>query len=331
MYKFILSYIALIICIASAVKAESNVQTLYASVCEQIRPNEPKSSARVRATDKASFKAIENISALSEYRNRYDAHDYNVLVYSLVDNYLEDLAARTVKQNNNEICVEITGYLNTDNIANAISEITNKQEEQYPDKLDIEEEALTQPSPNIVPPKPTIKINDEIAVEKILEEKETAKSLALAPPSLISDKKTKIFIERTIFFNDTNTNAFHKDMSRIVEENKKNIVTTSSNLADYIIKTKVLRAKVDPINKQTNRLQMVVSVELIDVENNSSIIEHQNRFILFESSENEQGVAASLLRKLLRKAVKQVMPKIKSSLPESKSVITPSAAVDSEI
>ncbi|MBR2033538.1 MAG: hypothetical protein IKA03_02570 [Alphaproteobacteria bacterium] len=311
-------------------KAEDNIQTLYASVCELVRPDEAKSSARVRATDKASFKAIENISALSEYRNKYDAHDYNVLVYSLVDNYLEDLAARTIKQNDNEICVEITGYLNTDNVAKAINEITNKQEEQYPDKLDIEEKALTQPSPNIAPPKPTLKINDEIAVEKVLAEKEVTKPLDAIPPALINDKRTKIFIERTMFFNDTSTNAFHKDMSRIVEENNKNMVTMSSNMADYIIKTKVLRAKVDPINKQTNRLQMVVSIELFNMENNSSITEHQNRFILFESNENEQSVAASLLRKLLRKAIKQIMPKIKSSFPESKSVITPSAAVGIE-
>ena len=74
--------------------------------------------------------------------------------------------------------------------------------------------------------------------------------------------------------------------------------------ADLVIYSKVLRAKVDAINSNTNRLQMVVSVEVKNLADDSSYIEHQNRFILFKSSEDEQKVAAGLMQKLLTKAGK---------------------------
>ena len=58
-------------------------------------------------------------------------------------------------------------------------------------------------------------------------------------------------------------------------------------------------------------MQMVIALELVDNNTENSIIEHQNRFILFESSENEQKVAQDLMRKLLRKAADQIVNKIK--------------------
>ncbi len=330
MRKLILIYLLLFFALplqaAETEDQDNGVRAVYATSCEAVRADEAKSSARVRATDKASFKALENLSDLSDYRDKYDAHDYNVLVYTLVDNYLEDLAVRTLEQDNSKICVEVTGYLNQSNIEKAVQDLTAKREAQYPDKLVIEEKNLTEPSPTGLPPKPEIKISEDIAVEKILAE-ETPPPPAPAK-AIIDDGRTKVFIERTKFYNDTSTNAFQADLAAPVEENPRLAVTNSLSDADYIIKTKVLRAKVDPINKQTNRLQMVVALELINTADSSSMTEHQNRFILFESSENEQNVAASLLKKLLRKAARQIMPKIKvrEGSRGANSIITPTAA-----
>lgn len=323
MYKLVILCISLLIVVSSVAKAEDNIQTLYARVCEPIKEDESKSSARVRATDKACFKAIENISALSVYRDQYDAHDFNVLVYSLVDNHLEDLAARTVSQNNTEVCVEITGYLNILNIEQAIKYIAYKQEDSYPKSLEIEADSIVPPSPNAIPQKPNIKINQEIAVETALEdERKTAQTSPLK-----DNDKTKVFIERTEFFDNTTTNAFYADIESLFDDENKNVVTKHLSDANYILKTKVLRAKVDPLNDKTNRLQMVVAIELLNTSDNSSIIEHQNRFILFENGEDEQAVAAPLLKKMLRKAIKQIVPKIKSFVPKKGSVITPTSAV----
>lgn len=335
MRKILLTYLLLFyaapLLAAELNDEEEGVKSVYAIVCENLRNGEPKSSARMRATDKASFKALENLSDLSDYRDKYDAHDYNVLVYNLVDNYLEDLAVRTLAQDNEKICVEVTGYLSTQNIARAVSELSAKQEAKYPDQLVVEQAALTEPSPTALPPKPELKISEDIAVEKILEEEKTLpqKQIASDPISqaraAVDDGKTKVFIEQTKFYNDTATNAFHSVLAQALQENQVLAITNSLSNADYVVKTKVLRAKVDPLNSQTNRLQMVVSIELINTADASSIQEHQNRFILFESSENEQTVAASLLKKLLRKAGQQIAPKVKpkANVQATNSIITP--------
>lgn len=304
-----------------AAAEEDGLRAVYATACEPLRGDEAKSSARTRATDKASFKALENLSDLSDYRSQYDAHDYNVLVYTLVDNYLEDLAARTIEQTDDKICVEVTGYLQQDNIAKAVQELAARQEAQYPDKLSVEEEALTEPSPTALPPKPEPKISKDIAVETLLQEDAPAET-----PTTIAtnDGRVKVFIERTKFHNGTTTNAFATDLTTGLSENTQLAITNSLSEADYIVRTKVLRAKVDPINKQTSRLQMVVALELINTADSSVLTEHQNRFILFEGTENEQSVAASLLKKLLRKAAQQIAPKIKTqSGAVAGSIITP--------
>lgn len=332
---YLLIFSALPLKAAEIPEEDDGVRAVYATACENIRGEEAKSSARVRATDKASFKALENLSDLSDYRDKYDTHDYNVLIYTLVDNYLEDMAVRTLEQDEGKICVEVTGYLNRSNIDNAVRELAARREAQYPDKLVLEKTALTEPSPAGLPPKPEIKISEDIAVEKILEEEPTLPESDKAPQDPVAiaktvadDGRTKVFIERTKFYNDTSTNAFHADLARALEENSQAAVTNSLSDADYIIKTKVLRAKVDPINKQTNRLQMVIALELINTADASSMTEHQNRFILFESTENEQNVAASLLKKLLRKAGQQIAPRIKHKTGNrgSDSIITPTAA-----
>ncbi len=300
---------------------DDGIRAIYATACEPLRYGESNSAARMRAADKAAFDALENMNELSDYHSKYDAHDYRVLVYTLVDNYLEDMAVRTLQHDDKQVCVEVTAYLSQKSIEAAAQKMAAEREAQYPDSLTIEKSALTEPSPTGLPPKPEIKISQDIAVENALAEEKPA--TAAAPKT--EHGKTKVFIEKTKFYNNTDTNAFLADIAAPVEENRQLAITNSLSDADYIIKTKVLRAKVDPINKQTNRMQMVVALELINTADSSTLTEHQNRFMLFESSENEQSVAASLLRKLLRKASGQIVPKIKAKSASSvtNSIITP--------
>lgn len=321
MRKTLFIYLCINLLWISFLRAETfdpDIITLYSSVCEAIRPEESTSSTRMRATDKACFKALENIGDLSSYRSQYDDHKYNLLIYKLVDTYLEDLTTRTTSQNELKVCVEITGFLNKNNISSAAAELAETQQEAYPEKLEIEKEALTMPSPNGLPPKPEIKIDEKVAIEQA--------EIADLPSSVSKaqdNTKTKIFIESTKFFNNTSTNAFQHNIAQVLEERPDIIITTGTNDADYIIKTKVLRAKVDPINKQTNRLQMVIAIELQSTKDDFKLLEHQNRFILFENSEDEQSVASGLLKKLLKKATSQILPKIKNLTYDSGAIITP--------
>ncbi len=303
-----------------------NIISLYAQACEAVKPGEPKSSIRLRATDKASYKAVEQIAELSDYRNSFSGHDFNVLVYHLVDNYIEDLASRTIEQNEAKICVEVTGYLNSENIIKALNENHERFElsareadeenlpevPEYPDSLDVETQQPLQPAVNDLPPKPAPVISKEIAAETVL--------------TADADGRPTVYIADTEFFNNTKTASFYDEIKNVLSEKQDIFVVGETVPADYTIRAKVLRAKVDPINKQTNRLQMVIAVELTDNADGSSVVEHQNRFLLFESTDNEQAVAGGLMKKLLRKAVGQIAGYIKSGdSGNQNAIITPAA------
>lgn len=268
---------------------------IYGTACEKIKNNEPKSSIRVRATDKASFLAVNSISVLAEHKAKANEHDFNVLVYNLVDNFVEDLAVRTTKQNENEICVEVTGYL-TEN--------------------DIKEQIQNKPQENLTP--------NEEAKENIIDIEQEQKPQQQEPQNLISnniiaseterndEKKALVFIANTEFFDNTISETHSQILKNQFQTNEYFYITDQKSLADYIVKSKILRAKVDPINSNTNRLQMVVSVELENLESHVSTIEHQNRFVLFANDENEQDVAYNLMKKLFEKAGEQVLQRIES-------------------
>ena len=70
---------------------------MFATVCEKISQGESKSSARLRASDKASFKAVEEIPELREFRQYLDPHQFNLKIYKLIDNYFEDMNVITTK------------------------------------------------------------------------------------------------------------------------------------------------------------------------------------------------------------------------------------------
>ena len=89
--------------------------------------------------------------------------------------------------------------------------------------------------------------------------------------------------------------------------------------AMYAFYPKVLKAKVDSLNSQTKRIQMVVSLQLFVKDSNISFSEHQNRFVLFESSEKEQEIAQKLLHKLLRKAGRKLFDKVSQEESKRKS------------
>lgn len=109
-------------------------------------------------------------------------------------------------------------------------------------------------------------------------------------------------------------------MKQAAEERNGVKVTLDKSQAAYTLKTRVLRAKVDPLNQQTSRLQMVIAAEL-EQPGREPVVEHQNRFILFDDKDDEQAVAANLTRKLLLQASRTVLKKIK--LPQSEAIITP--------
>lgn len=332
-----------------------DIISIYGTACENIKPEEAKSSVRVRATDKASFKAVENIPELNSYGKNTNAHDFNVIIYNVVDNFVEDLTVRTTEQTAEKICVEVTGYISSENILTALNnnvakkqaledevptqapimakDIEQEEAAEYPDKLMIEDKtAEKKQAVTDFPPKPNIQINEAIAAENIIaaEANEQAQKQPTPQPQIntvadVSDK-AKVHLLPTRFYNGMTTENYLPLIKEIVEEDGDLTVIAQAYDADYIIKSEVLRAKVDPINKQTNRLQMVVALSVENAATKEITTEHQNRFVLFENGEDEQKVANNLMKKLLKKASEQTLRHIGPNTRKqksSKSIITP--------
>lgn len=283
---------------------------LYGAACEKIKPQEPKSSIRLRATDKASFEAVKNLPELAEFKAKASEHDFNVLVYNVVDNFVEDLAVRTTRQNEKEICVEVTGYVKKSNIADAASGNTGdeiaesndlKEDEKLPDPQPFQQPEEQQPAPE------TAQQPENTPVSLVPEEAQKSESQ--------DEHKQKhlLYIAPVEFYNNTTSESHKQILKEVFDKNDYFYLTDNKDLADYIITSKVMRAKVDPINSNTNRLQMVISVGVEFTDSGASTTEHQNRFILFASDDNEQEVAAKLMRKLLIKASEQILNKVEAN------------------
>lgn len=346
-----------------------DVISVYGAACEKIKADEPKSSLRVRVTDKASYVAISTLPDLVNVKKDMNEHDYNVMIYNLVDDHLEDMAVRTTKQNEQELCVEVTGYISEKNLFSAIESTLDRI--AHPD---VGEENPETESPvteeNPAPQAETVATPADSLIESEQSPAEEAVQSELQMPADIpaeaqpeadekavfpdiqpqqepageqtdnADKayvrakeaqKGLIYIAPTEFYNNTSSRKQAENLKNLFAGNDFFYITDKPELADYVIRSKVLRAKVDPINSNTNRMQMVVSVERERRDDHEKATEHQNRFMLFTSQDDEQAVAGKLLKQLLEKAGEKIMRDIEkqerkklsdSPLP---SVITPAA------
>ena len=330
------------------VENDNNAISLYANVCEKITNGESRSSARMRASDKASFKAVENIAELKPYKDEMDSHNFNLKVYKLVDNHLEDIKINVTSQSDDEVCTEVSAFISPSSIQEVfageeepLDPIITKDDFDEGNEMSLElEEDYVEENVNItIPPKPQITINEHIEYK---DDNATVPDLVLPDAQAIiqTTKKdvakkqvdedeyegyVKVFVDKTTFYDNTETDGFFTHIKD--ELSKKMHIKALSELSspDYIIKTKVLKAKVDNINSQTLRLQIVVAVDLINTQTSKTITEHQNRFVLYNSTDDSQEAASNLTKKLLIKAVRNIMPHIKDkyNTVKSKNIITP--------
>ena len=272
-------------------QTSANAIEVYGNACEKLNKGEPKSSVRVRVTDMASYAAAENMPAVAQYRKKLNDHDFSILIYNLIDNYLDDINVKTIVEDGRELCVEVRGSVNADNLQTAWQETLDELQH----RAEIAQmEAKAHPNP-----------------QELYPEVDAPTPKMLIQPNGISDTPpAKLYFEPTRFYNNTRSNNFAKILKQIFAEMPNVEIVESPQEADYTIYSDVLRAKVDPINDHNNRLQMVVSLELRNAENHIMITEHQNRFVLFTAEENEQDVAFRLLKKLFKNAAKLLYKKI---------------------
>ena len=90
---------------------------IRANACEKLIGDESIAGARNRATDKAVFLALKTSPQLQEDKNLLNDHDLNVMIYRLVDDYVQDLTSKVTKSEEDKVCVEISGFINPQSIS----------------------------------------------------------------------------------------------------------------------------------------------------------------------------------------------------------------------
>lgn len=332
------------------------------TACENYADNQSKASIRVRVTDKASYNAVSQIPALSELKSQMLEHDFNVIVYNLVDNYVQNMSVKNTNKNDDELCVEVTGAIPSADIATVIANYSpsNPAPEYDFGKADgIEEESNTPfvedqptqagimyngpenydkiPAPSTAPivyneeKIETTSDQDELPTDiTIISEEQNPEESTVEPQHTpeIEDETTQkslVYVAPVEFMNNTHSSKPIDVIKKLFGNDDVYTVVNSATGADYIITSKVLKAKIDQINAQTRRLQMVVSAELKTEDADVSVSDYQNRFVLFGSDENEQEVAMNLLRKLLFKSGKKLFARVEQNEQKHKGreLLTP--------
>lgn len=407
----------------------ADIVKIKGEACEKFVPGQSKSSIRVRVTDKASYKAVSQVENLADVRSRMLEHDFNVIVYNLVDNYVRDLMVRTTSQNDKELCVKVTGALLASDIDTVVANYSpNTPAPEYDIKgaAGIEEEVLTEedelepavpaePDAEILysgseeleqerqaaeaaeaetvlsteilsggenelpvvygggeevkaeesAPSPAAGTEETAALDDALSENEEMSLGELPPPPAETpeavetnapvnetrptpvtaenvqpaaqpaapvpavEEEANVYVGPVEFNNNTHSAKPSQVLKDMFADTEGYRLVDNPGAAGYVFLPKVLKAKVDALNSQTKRIQMVVSLQL-QVQNSSiSFSEHQNRFVLFESGENEQEIAQKLLHKLLRKAGRKLFEKVEQAEAKRKAqglpqIITPS-------
>ena len=264
---------------AFAHNTDTQALSIYGNACEKVIEGESKASTRVRAADKAVFLGVKKLPQLARAKSILNEHDVNVLVYRLVDEYVEDLSSSTVQSDVGKVCVEIKGYLPPEAIEKVQAEFIK------------EEKPLKEAAPEVVA-EVASEVKREVDIKPVNPE-----SLAL------------VHINPLEYYNGAKSKKYAKMLQEQFADNQYFYLTEDAEIADYVITPKVLKAKVDNLDAAHKRLQMVVSLEITGLKN-EPVNEYQNRFVLFGAEENEQQTAARLLNKLIETAGANVLRKI---------------------
>ena len=252
---------------------------IYGNACEKVVQGESKSSTRVRAADKAVFLRVKKIKELDKAKQILNEHDLNVLVYRLVDEYVEDLSVNTTKDEEDKICVEIKGWLNPQNVAAVENEF-------FKDDVPLKEASAEM----------VAEVADDVKAETLIKP-DNPESLALVHIAVLE------------YYNGAKSGKFTEPLKEQFSDNPYFYLTEDAEIADYVIRPKVLKAKVDKLDAGHKRLQMVVTLEIYGLEE-GVVNEYQNRFVLFGAEEDEQKTASRLLNKLLENAGDGALRKI---------------------
>ena len=306
--------------------AQEDVVNISGIACEIFDSSQPMSSVRVRVTDKASYNAVSQIPSLIKLRQNLLEHDFNVIIYDLVDNHVQNMDVKTTSQDANELCVQVTGAIPVQDIVNIVAnnspadkkaEYDIKKENDILDDAADKGYAASQADVAYNGPEEFSKIPEPVSAPVVYQgsDKVADENIAEIKPKIENDEDTTsinalVYVAPVEYPNNTKSTKPISVLKDFFSDAEVYTIIDTPDGADYVITPKLLIAKIDPIDQQTKRLQMAVSVELKINNSDGSISEHLNRFRLFKAEENEQEVAMSLLKNLLKKAGEKLVQRV---------------------
>ena len=208
-----------------------------------------------------------------------DDYGYNVLAYRLADKAVNDITVITVRDDNEKICLEVSGELDQEK-TNTV--LRTKQPEFNPSNV------------------------AQIA-EKIKRE---------LPKSMYETDSTipLLYVDDIEYYNGSASSAFTGKITEKLAFEPRILVTETRELADYFLKPRLLLSKIEPVNAENSRYSMSVVVELRKSDGSLVDSEEQNRYIIVNNNENMQETAQKLLTKLLEDALTALSGKLNSLL-----------------
>lgn len=259
-----------------------NIISTNGDACEAIKNDESKASARVRAIDKASFTGVENLPQLQKYKNNLNSHDFNVMIYGIVDEFLENTTAKTISEDEKNICVSVSGQIKEHNLNSSIEKSLSERGNEAPTDMVFE--------------------NIETS-----EDQQKQEEFSKIPDV---EERGLVYIAPTTFYNGATSDNHSKLLKHLMGNSNFFYITDNMEIADFVVYTNVEKAKVEVLDENSSKLQMVIVFRLISSDGNVVAEERQSRTIVFDKSQTEQQNAQKLLKSMYAKASKRFLNEI---------------------
>lgn len=289
---------------AEIVEADNSALAIFGTGCEEVKAGEQNASTRLKATDKASFNAVSTLPDIINIKDSFDDHDFNVMIYNIVDDYIEDMTVKTTKQDNTQICVEVSGYITPENIGKAIDNTIQTAPEEKKEAVSavVEQNTAKQDMPAVSEPDDAL--TDISPTHELLQLPSSQPQSDNEPHIVVL---STIFVKPTEFYNHTQSGSHSKILKNILSQSERIKIVEDEDEANFVITPKVLKAKIEPLNNETSRMQMVIALETFDRNKNTTETEHQNKFVLFNNNDDEQSVAKTLLSQLFEQGSSSIL------------------------
>ena len=282
-----------LILLSTSVLAQSRTDSdikVEGNACEEQKNNETQASLRARVTDKASFVGVESLPQVVKYKNNLNQHDFNVMVYSLIDEFLEEISVQTISEDDGKICVSVSGNIKSYNLEDGIANFLKDRKEENPTDAVIE----------------TVIDENNMQSQLKADEKEPE------APKVSAEDMGLVYIAPTEFYNG----AMSENHSRLIKHQLGKsayfFITDDKSIADYLIYPKVSKAKIEKVGKDSSRLQLEVSFVLKSADEMEIFKDGQSRVTVFDNSQSEQKEAQNLLKNMFAKSGRLMLAKLEN-------------------